>query len=97
MNRYCLLHNVGPKKYGNHVINSNYNPCDQIERFQGVLTFDGIYRNVLENEHILKNREVIFFIMGDYIGKDNRFDEGMPYEKYCTWDELLYLKEKYNI
>ena len=97
MNRYCLLHNVGPKKYKNHVINSNYNSCDQIERFQGVLTFDGIYRNVLENEHILKGREVIFFVMGDYIGKDNRFDKGMPYEKYCTWDELLYLKEKYNI
>lgn len=26
--------------------------------------------------------------MGDYIGKDNLFDTGMPLEKYCTKEQL---------
>lgn len=95
--RYCLLHNVGPKKYHKPFINANYNPREQIQSFNGVLTFDGIYRNVLENEDLLKDRKSIFFIMGDYIGKDNSFDVGMPLERYCSWDELTYLKSKYDI
>lgn len=96
-NKYCLLHNVGQKKYNNPAINANYNTREQISSFNGILTFDGIYRNVFENEDLLENRKSIFFIMGDYIGKDNRFDVGMPYEKYCSWEELNYLKNKHDI
>ncbi len=97
MSKYCLLHNVGEKRFRNAAINSNYNPPHQIRNFKGILTFDGIYRNVLENEDLLKNRKSIFFIMGNFIGKDNAFDVGMPYERYCSWDELEYLREKYDI
>ena len=95
--KYCLLHNVGPKKYNKPHINANYNPREQIQSFNGILTFDGVYRNVLENEDLLRDRKVIFFIMGDYIGKDNSFDTGMPFEKYCNWYELEYLRGKYDI
>ena len=95
--RYCLIHNVGPKKYNKPFINANYNPREQIQSFDGVLTFDGIYRNILENEDLLANRKSIFFIMGNFVGKDNKFDTGMPLEHYCNWDELEYLKSKYDI
>lgn len=97
MHKFCLLHNVGEKIYNNPVINSNYNSRSDVQKYNGILTFDGIYRNVLVNEDLLSNRKSIFFIMGDYIGKDNSFDKGMPYEKYCSWEELIYLKNKYDI
>lgn len=27
--------------------------------------------------------------MGDFVGKDNSFDIGMPYEKYCDWNQIM--------
>lgn len=31
--------------------------------------------------------------MGDYVGRDNSFDSGMPREEYCTWDEIKALEK----
>lgn len=75
-----LAHNIGT------IIHSNYNTPEQIIACQEPIGFDGIYYNVFENRHLLKGKQGILFIMGDYLGKDNTFD--LPYvpklEKYCT-------------
>lgn len=81
-----ILHNIGDRK------NSNYNTLAEIHECQDFLTFDGVYENVFHNRSILAGRKAILFIAGDYVGKDNRFDAPMPLEKYCTWEQLAYLK-----
>lgn len=80
-----LLHNIGDLKH------PSYNTREEIEKVSEweILTFDGIYLNVYENRDILKNRKPIFFVMGDYVGEDNLFDDGAPmYEEYCTWEQI---------
>jgi len=97
MINYCLLHNIGEKKFNNPVIDSNYNSIEQIKNYKKTLTFDGIYENVYHNREILKDRKSIFFVMGNYIGGDNKFDLGMPYEKYCTWQQIEDLASNYDV
>ena len=44
-----------------------------------------------DNRDLLIGKKVILFVMGDYIGKDNSFEnvkEGLPLEKYCTQKQL---------
>ena len=44
-----------------------------------------------DNRDLLIGKKVIIFVMGDYIGKDNSFEnvkEGLPLEKYCTQRQL---------
>jgi hypothetical protein len=83
-----LLHNIGERK------NSNYNTREEILNSKGLLSFDGIYTNVWENRDILRGRELILFVMGNYVGKDNRFDVGMPRELYLDWDKIYALSEE---
>jgi len=78
-----LLHNIG------ELSNRNYNSRGEILAANGVLTFDGVYRNVWENRDILQGRTVILFVMGDHVGKDNSFDRKMPLEKMASWDEIV--------
>jgi hypothetical protein len=89
-----LLHNVGTF---NH---SNYNTFEKIDSCQEQLSFDGVYLNVWDNRGLLLNRSkpTILFVMGDYVGGDNTFDavNGVPFEQYCTWDQILELKRFYN-
>lgn len=89
-----LLHNVvtDPTKK----VNSNYNLREEVENSEGLLTFDGIYRNVYQNREMLEGRDVILFVMGDYVGGDNTFDKGMPYETYCDWNEIMEMVEEYG-
>lgn len=63
-----LAHNIGD------TIHSNYNTREQILNCQDPIGFDGIYKNVYENRDVLKEKVGIFFVMGDYMGKDNTFD-----------------------
>lgn len=86
-----LLHNIGLRH------NSNYNTPDEIAASQGPLSFDGVYYNVYTNRHLLKDRDVTLFIMGNYIGKDNAFDRGQLPETFCDWKEILELKECYGV
>lgn len=78
-----ILHNVG------NIKNPNYNTFEDIINSKGVLTFDGVYRNVYNNKELLKHRDVILFVMGNYVGKDNSFDTKMPLEKICDWNEIM--------
>lgn len=82
-----LAHNIGTE---NH---SNYNTLEQILACQEPIGFDGIYKNVYENRHHLKEKSGILFVMGDYVGKDNQFDLAYvpKLEQYCNWDELIEL------
>lgn len=85
---FRLLHNIGQK------INENYNTPEEIEACQDTLTFDGVYRNVFENRHLLRGKEVILFVTGDYVGGDNSFDAPMPLEKFCSWDEVRQIQQE---
>lgn len=82
-----LAHNIGTE---NH---SNYNTIEQILACPYPIGFDGIYKNVYEHRHLLKEKEGILFVMGDYMGKDNQFDLAhVPkLEQYCNWDEIIEL------
>lgn len=82
---YRLAHNIGTE---NH---SNYNTVSQIIDCNEPIGFDGIYKNVYENKEILKDKSGIFFVMGNYMGKNNAFDIAhVPkLEQYCTWDEVI--------
>lgn len=84
MKKFRLLHNIGTEKH------SNYNTREEILACNDILTFDGIYKNVLDNVDVLKWKDVILFVMGNYEGKDNSFDlHAVPkLEKYCTWEEI---------
>lgn len=85
-----LLHNIGQRH------NSNYNNRREIESCPFPLSFDGIYRNVWWNQDVLAGKDVILFVMGAYVGKDNSFDVGQPREEYCTWEEIMYMVNTYG-
>ena len=83
--KYRLLHNIGTEKH------SNYNTREEVLACNDTLTFDGIYSNVYQNRDILKGKEIILFVMGDYINGDNQFDlKNVPkFETYTGWEEIL--------
>jgi len=85
-----LLHNIGEK------INSNYDTYEEILDVKETISFDGVYKNVFENRSVLKDKEVYLFIIGDYIGEDNSFDMGQKLEKFCNWQEIETLTNKYK-
>lgn len=67
---------------------NDYNPEDSN---QVVITFDGVYRNVLEYAlPILKKFKYPFelFITSDYLGLDNEFDSIEPNAPFTNVDEL---------
>ena len=71
-----------------HKGNSNYNTRQEILDSEGPISFDGVYANVWENRDILEGRGGILFVVGKYVGGDNTFDTGQPYEKFCTWSMI---------
>lgn len=83
-----LLHNIGESPSKQPHIKANYNTREEITSCPDQLTFDGIYTNVWRNRDIIKGRNCLLFVMGNYIGKDNSFDHGMPRETYCTESQL---------
>ena len=84
-----LLHNIGVSPSTDPRVSSNYNTREEILACDEPLSFDGIYLNVWENRDVLKGKDVTLFVMGSYVGKDNSFDTGMPYEKYCDWNQIM--------
>jgi len=91
---YRLLHNIGESPSEAPHIKSNYNTIEEVLSAEGILTFDGIYKNVYEQKENL--HDIILFVMGDYVGADNSFDTGMPLEHYCTWEEIEEMEEECN-
>lgn len=84
-----ILHNIGDKP------TANYNTREQIIKCKEPLSFDGIYLNVYENRDILKNKDVLLFYSGNFLGGNNDFDVKNPFngaivypEKFVTKTEL---------
>lgn len=84
-----LLHNIGIAPSRDPRIASNYHTREQVEKATEPLSFDGVYQNVFENQDILEGKDITFFVVGNTVGGDNSFDDGMPREEYCTWDEIM--------
>ena len=87
-----LAHNIG------NVNHSNYHTREQISACNDPIGFDGIYKNVYDNQDILENKSGVMFVMGNYIGRDNKFDlEHVPQlENYCTLTQVKELCDKYD-
>lgn len=92
MKDLTLAHNIGDERH------SNYHTRGQILSCNKPIGFDGIYLSVYENQDVLEGKSGIFFIMGDYIGKDNSFDlANVPkLEKYCTLEQVQEMCDKYD-
>lgn len=91
-----LLHNIGPSPSDDPSIKSNYNTIEEILAYTEPLSFDGVYTSVYDNKHNWMLRDVTLFVTGDYFGKDNSFDKGMPAERFCTWEQICELARVYN-
>ena len=68
---------------------SSYNQSDES---QVVITFDGGYEEMYRTAApILKEFSYPYevFVIGNYIGKDNKFDTTQPFERFLTKDELV--------
>lgn len=86
-----LLHRIGPRALG-----SNFNSMEEIldvGRKGLKLSFDGIYKSVFENRHLLAGFDITLFVMGMFVGGNNRFDVGQPYGEYCTWEEIFEIQK----
>lgn len=92
-----VLHNIDRSPSNAAHIQANYNTREEVQNCPDPLTFDGIYQNVWLNSDILKGRNCILFVMGNFIGKDNSFDTGMPFEFYCTQQQLNELERDGHI
>lgn len=86
-----LLHNISYDYVG-----SNYNLPQEVEACNDPLSFDGIYYNVYLNQSVLEGKDVILFVMGNYVGGNNSFDVGQPFEKFCDWNQIMELVEIYG-
>ena len=87
-NFYRQMYELQNKKV---VLLDDYDPSADS---QVVITFDGIYKNVLEYAAPILNKfnyPFELFIVGDYVGKDNQFDDKEPYAKLATIDDLAKL------
>lgn len=91
MSTVLVCHSIGPVKH-----NSNYDTAEAVVGSKGLLTFDGVYRNVYEHREMLRGREVVLFVTGHYCGKDNSWDPGQPLETFCSWAELYELRDVYG-
>lgn len=85
-----LLHNIGKK------LNRNYNTPDQVAICHDAMSFDGVYHNVYQYRELLRDKNALLFVMGNYVGLDNSFDKGMPLERMCSWKELYELRDEYG-
>lgn len=86
-----LLHRIGPR------VSSNFNTMAEVLASTGPISFDGIYRSVYAYADDLHCKtDVTLFVMGNYIGGDNRFDRGETFATYCTWDENIEMCTKHG-
>lgn len=82
-----LVHNIGDNKH------PNYNTKEEIQKSNGLLTFDGVYKSVFDNKDTFNGKKFIMFVIGAFTGQDNRWDVSTPYEKFCTWEEIFELQK----
>ncbi len=83
-----LLHQIGAR------INSNFNEIGEILLCNDThLSFDGIYESVYKNYKKLLGKRITFFVMGSFVGGDNKFDVMQPLSNYCTWEQVREMAE----
>lgn len=87
-----LLHRIEPIK-----INANFNTPEEVEKSEGQLSFDGVYKSVYSYADLLKGRDITLFIMGAHVGGWNKFDVGQPLAQFCDWNEIMDLKHHFGI
>lgn len=82
-----ILHNIGSFQ------NPNYTSREKIINCKEPLSFDGIYHNVWENRDILKGKDVLLFVCGNYVGAYNSFDRHNDVypERFADWNEIMSL------
>jgi peptidoglycan/xylan/chitin deacetylase (PgdA/CDA1 family) len=91
--KLVLAHNIGD------IVHPNYHTRQQIIDCPYPIGFDGVYKNVYDNQDVLDGKSGIFFVMGDYVGKDNSFEypkEVPAIEQYCTWEQIQEMCDKYD-
>jgi hypothetical protein len=91
--KLVLAHNIGD------IVHPNYHTRQQIIDCPYPIGFDGVYKNVYDNQDVLEGKSGIFFVMGDYVGKDNSFEypkEVPAIEQYCTWEQIQEMCDKYD-
>ena len=91
--KLVLAHNIGD------IVHPNYHTRQQIIECPYPIGFDGVYKNVYDNQDVLEGKSGIFFVMGDYVGKDNSFEypkEVPAIEQYCTWEQIQEMCDKYD-
>lgn len=91
-----VFHHIGESPSTDPRIAANYNNIDQILSTTGPISFDGVYESVWDNRDALKDRDVYLFITGNYVGKDNSFDTGMPLVRFLDWERLNQLENNYG-
>jgi peptidoglycan/xylan/chitin deacetylase (PgdA/CDA1 family) len=87
-----LAHNIGNENHSNYHTREEILACDE------PIGFDGVYRNVYENQDVLEGKSGIMFVMGNYLGGTNEFDlNNVPkLERYCTLEEVKELCKNYD-
>ena len=91
--KLVLAHNIGD------IVHPNYHTRQQIIDCPYPIGFDGVYKSVYDNQNVLEGKSGIFFVMGDYVGKDNSFEypkEVPAIEQYCTWEQIQEMCDKYD-
>ena len=91
--KLVLAHNIG------NIEHTNYHSREQILSCPYPIGFDGVYKSVYNNQDVLEGKSGIFFIMGDYLGKDNSFEypnEVPLLEQYCTMEQIQEMCDKYD-
>lgn len=91
--KLVLAHNIGTIQH------PNYHTREQILACTHPIGFDGVYKSVYDNQDVLEGKSGIFFVMGDYVGKDNSFEvpsEAPVLEQYCTWEQIQEMCDKYD-
>lgn len=81
-----VCHRIGDRKHG-----SNFNTIEELQACTDILVFDGIYTELLEYIEELRGKRITLAIVGKYVGKDNSFDIGQPYGRFCDWNEIMKL------
>ena len=61
MERLRLAHNIGNEDHPNYHTREEILACDD------PIGFDGVYRNVYENQDVLEGKSGIMFVMGNFL------------------------------
>jgi hypothetical protein len=78
--KLVLAHNIG------NIQDPNYHTREQVLAYPYEIGFDGVYKSVYDNQDVLDGKSGIFFVIGNYVGKDNSFEypKEVPVLEMCN-------------